>query len=402
MKRINNLSKSHLPIRTLLAFTLAGFISIMTEIIPAGLLPLISNDLNVSEALAGQFISVYALGSVAAAIPVVFSTRNWSRKKLFLISISGLFIFNSLTALSDNYLTILILRFIAGMCAGVIWGILAGYARQIVSINLQGRAMAIVGIGQPIALCMGVPIGTWLGHIVGWRGVFFIISGLALCLVIWVKISIPNVQGQSENKQSIKAVFLHPGIPAILIVIFLWILAHNLLYTFIASYLSSVHLNEYMSLILLIFGMSSILGILITGIFIDKALRKLTLVSLVGFSFAAILMGFFNSQIWLIIVGIILWGVTFGGAPTLLQTALADTAGDHVDVAQSMLVTVFNLAVAGGGIAGGILLKKMGIDWLLLSMTFLSLLGLWMVFISRKNGFKSGCRLGIDRMKSKK
>ena len=129
MNSANTFPTEHLPIGKLLAFTLAGFITIMTEIIPAGLLPLISKDLGISESLAGQLISVYALGSVVAAIPIVSATRSWSRKSLFLLAISGLFIFNSLTAISSNYIVILFLRFFAGMSAGVIWGILAGYAR---------------------------------------------------------------------------------------------------------------------------------------------------------------------------------------------------------------------------------------------------------------------------------
>lgn len=397
MSYINNLPEQHLPIWKLLAFTLAGFITIMTEIIPAGLLPLISNDLQVSESLTGQLISVYALGSVVTAIPIIFATRSWSRKSLFLLSISGLFIFNSLTAISSNYFLILFFRFIAGMSAGIIWGILAGYARNMVPINLQGRAMAIVGIGQPIALCMGVPIGTWLGNMFGWRGVFLIISGLALFLMIWVQTKLPNFQGQANTKKvSIKEVFYHSGISSILAVIFLWIFAHNILYTFISPYLVSVHLNEYVDFILLIFGFSSILGIWITGMFIDRALRKLVLISLSGFAFAAILMGLFSSQIWIVIIGIILWGITFGGAPTLLQTAIADTAGDNIDIAQAMLVTVFNLAVAVGGIAGGILLKEVGISSFFVSMTFLSLIGLLIVFLAKKHGFRTGSRLSTE------
>lgn len=397
MNSANTFPTEHLPIGKLLAFTLAGFITIMTEIIPAGLLPLISKDLGISESLAGQLISVYALGSVVAAIPIVSATRSWSRKSLFLLAISGLFIFNSLTAISSNYIVILFLRFFAGMSAGVIWGILAGYARNMVSGNLQGRAMAIVGVGQPIALCMGVPIATWLGSMFDWRGVFFMISSLALCLIIWVQTKLPNIQGQSvDKKTSVKEVFYYPGIRSILAVIFLWIFAHNILYTFIAPYLSSVHLNESLDFILLVFGLSSILGIWITGVFIDKALRKLVLINLLGFAFAAIFMGLFSGHTLMVIIGIALWGVTFGGAPTLLQTAIADTSGNNVDIAQSMLVTVFNLAVAGGGIAGGILLKEIGISSFFVSMTFLSLIGLFIVFSAHKSGFKSGSRLSIE------
>lgn len=399
MKNVHKISEnyakpSNLPIGKLLAFTVAGFITIMTEIIPAGLLPLISNDLQVSEALAGQLISVYALGSVIAAIPVVAATRSWSRKPLFLLAISGLFIFNSLTAISSNYFIILLSRFIAGMSAGIIWGILVGYARNMVSVNQQGKAIAAVGVGQPIALCMGVPLATWLGSLFGWRGVFFVISVLALVLMIWIVISLPNFSGQRINKQhSIKAVFFQSGIRPILAVIFLWIFAHNILYTYISPYLSSVHLSDHIDIVLLIFGLSSILGIWITGTWIDRSLRGLTLMGLAGFALASILMGFFSGQTWIVIIGIVLWGATFGGAPTLLQTAIADTAGDSVDIAQSMLVTVFNLAVAAGGIAGGILLDKVGIDSFFVSMVALSLTGLLIVYLFCENGFKAGARL---------
>lgn len=356
-------TKENIPILKLLAFTLAGFITIMTETIPAGLLPLISRDLQVTEALAGQLVSVYALGSVIAAIPVVAATRSWSRRPLFLMAISGLLIFNTLTALSSSYIVVLVARFIAGMSAGIIWGVLAGYARSMVSTNLQGRALAIVGVGQPIALCMGVPLGTWMGSMFGWRGVFWIISLLALLLLIWIRVAIPNVSGQvAEKRQSIKEIFLHPGIRSVLAVIFLWILAHNVLYTFISPYLTSVGLGDRVDLVLLLFGVSSIIGIWVTGVWVDRSLRLLTLLSLAGFTVAAILIGLGGNgnYAWLVLSGIALWGITFGGAPTLLQTAIADTAGEGADVAQSMLVTVFNLAVAGGGLLGGVLLQKIG------------------------------------------
>ena len=51
------------------------------------------------------------------------------------------------------------------------------------------------------------------------------------------------------------------------------------------------------------------------------------------------------------VVAVIVWGIAFGGAPVLLQTALADRAGENTNTAQSVFVTVFNAAVAGGGLA---------------------------------------------------
>src|SRR5690606_13747513 len=98
----------HMPLFKLLAFTMAGFLTIMTETMPAGLLPQISQGLQISQAQAGQLISIFAFGSAVAAIPIIYLTQSWNRRPLFLMAISGLFIFNSLTALSDHYLLTLI------------------------------------------------------------------------------------------------------------------------------------------------------------------------------------------------------------------------------------------------------------------------------------------------------
>ena len=91
-----------LPIWKLLAFTLAGFLAIMTETMPAGLLPQISESLNVSKALAGQLITFYALGSVLAAIPVIAATRSWNRRRLFMLAVGALLVFNIITRYKEE------------------------------------------------------------------------------------------------------------------------------------------------------------------------------------------------------------------------------------------------------------------------------------------------------------
>lgn len=387
---LNDEFSAQLPIWKLLAFTVTGFLTIMTETMPAGLLPQISQGLNISEAYAGQLIAVYALGSVLAAIPLISLTRSWNRRPLLLSAIAGLLLFNAITALSNDYILTLIARFIAGMAAGVIWGLLAGYVRRMVSASYQGRALAIAGVGQPIALSIGVPLGAWLGALFEWRGVFWIMSLLALILFIWIRFSIPDFAGQSAQKRlPILKVLLMPGIRAVLAVVFLWILAHSILYTYISPFLVSTGQAYKVGTILFVFGISSIVGILITGVFIDRSLRKITLLSLFVFAIATILLGAYSSSSFVVITGVVLWGVTFGGAPTLLQTALANTAGHEADVAQSMLVTMFNLAIAFGGMVGGGLLESFGAASFPWIMLVFALIALCTVYNARKHGFIS-------------
>lgn len=388
--QLTNEFSTQLPICKLLAFTVAGFLTIMTETMPAGLLPQISQGLHISEAYAGQLIAVYALGSVLAAIPLISLTRSWNRRPLLLSAIAGLLLFNAITALSNDYTLTLIARFIAGMAAGVIWGLLAGYVRRMVSVSYQGRALAIAGVGQPIALSIGVPLGAWLGTLFEWRGVFWIMSLLALVLFIWIRFSIPDFAGQSAQKRlPILKVLLMPGIRAVLAVVFLWILAHSILYTYISPFLASTGQTYKVETILFIFGISSIVSILITGMFIDRSLRKITLLSLFIFAIATALLGVYSSSNFVVFTSVVLWGVTFGGAPTLLQTALANTAGHEADVAQSMLVTVFNLAIAFGGMIGGGLLESFGAASFPWFMLVFALIALCTVYQTRKHGFIS-------------
>lgn len=388
--KTSGLNAPSLPIWKLLAFTLAGFLTIMTETMPAGLLPQISESLSVSKALAGQLITFYALGSVLAAIPVIAATRSWNRRRLFLLAIGSLLVFNVITALSSSYGIIIAARFAAGMAAGVIWGLLPGYVLRMVADNMRGRALAITGVGQPIALAFGVPLGTWLGLLLDWRGVFWIMSALTLLSLIWVRLALPDFAGQSAKQRlSIRHVFSMPGIRPVLLTLFVWIAAHNILYTYIEPFLASVGLAQRVDAILLLFGIAAIVGIWLTGLLVDNWLRLMALISLSVFAIGALVLGFSGGSTVIVLVGIAIWGLTFGGAPILLQTALAGAAGDNADVAQSMLVTVFNLAIACGGVAGAILLQRIGavsFPWAVLA---LALLGLSVVWSAKRNGFVS-------------
>lgn len=386
-------SQERLPIGQLLAFTVAGFLAIMTENMPAGLLPQIGAGLGVSEAMAGQTVTLYALGSVMAAIPVIAATRSWNRRPLFLLAIAGLLIFNSLTAVSAHYGLTLLARFIAGMAAGVVWGLVAGYARRLAPLHLQGRALAIVGVGQPIALSLGVPLGAWLGGLFDWRAVFWIMSANALLLLAWVRLGVPDFPGQAQHQRlPVRRVFLIPGIGPVLLVLFAWILAHNILYTYVAPFLAASGTGLRVEVILLVFGVASVIGIWGTGVLVDRRLRGVTLVSLAAFAIAAILLAIPHGSAALLLVGVTIWGLTFGGAPTLLQTALADSAGEHADVAQSILVTIFNLAVAGGGLVGGIVIDAAGPTWLPSALLPLIVIALGAAWQAKAHGFRAGRR----------
>ena len=354
--------KETLPLGGLLALASAGFITILTEAMPAGLLPQMGEGLGVSPALVGQLVTLYALGSLLAAIPLTLLTRSWRRRPLLLIAIGGFALVNSVTALSGHYELTLVARFFAGVFAGLLWALLAGYASRMVAPHLQGRAIAVAMLGAPLALSLGVPAGTFLGAAVGWRLSFAIMTGLTLVLLIWARLQLPDFAGEpAGNGLGLHQVFSLPGIRPVLWVTFTYVLAHNILYTYIAPLLVPAGIAADIDQVLLVFGLAALLSIWLAGVLIDRWLRPLLLISCALFGLVALALAFWMNLPAAIYLAVALWGLAFGGLPALLQTALAKSAGESADPAQSMLVTVWNLGIAGGGLAGGVLLQGWGV-----------------------------------------
>ena len=386
-------SSERLPIGALLALAMTGFICIVTETLPAGLLPLISAGLEISPSMAGQMVTAYALGSVLAVIPMTIATRGWRRRNVLLLTIVGFLLFNSITAWSSHYGVTLVARFFAGVAAGLAWSLLAGYARRMVAPHQQGKALALAMVGTPIALSLGVPLGTWLGGLVGWRSTFGLMSALTLGLIVWVLVKVPDYPPQPAHQRlSLGKVLTTPGVRPVLAVVISWMLAHNMLYTYIAPFVAPAGLADRVDLVLLVFGIAALAGIWLTARLVEPLLRKTVLVSLGAFAAICVVFGLLGSQPEVIYLGVAVWGLSFGGAATLLQTALADAAGDGADVALSLNVVAWNSAIAGSGVVGGVLLDRWGVaafPWAMLTLAIVALLIAWS---AHAHGFKPGRR----------
>lgn len=181
--------------------------------------------------------------------------------------------------------------------------------------------------------------------------------------------------------------FLLPGVRQVLGVMLAFVLAHNILYTYIAPFLVHAGLGARVDLVLLVFGTASLAGIWVTGVLIDRWLRELVLASTAAFGLTALLLGSATGSAAAVYLGVAIWGLAYGGAGTLFQTASAQAAGESADVAQSMVVTVWNIAIAGGGLIGGLLLQAGGAGALPWSLLVLLAPALWLTWRACAHGF---------------
>lgn len=389
-------SGSALPTAALSGLAASGFLCIVTETLPAGLLPQIASGLSVSEAVAGQLVTVYALGSLLAAIPLTSLTQGFRRRSVLLATIICFVLGNTLTGLADSVGVVWVARFIAGCAAGLAWGILAGYARSIVRPDQTGPAMAIAMVGVPLALSLGVPLGTFLGSLVGWRGAFLTLSALGVLLVGWIIAKVPDAPGRTgDDRPSLLRVLGTKGVMPILLVILTWMTAHNILYTYIAPF--STAAEARVDLVLLTFGISSLIGIWIVGRWVDRMLRRMVLIAIGSFAVTATFLAVAGDQSIAVYAGAVIWGLGFGGAGAMMQTASADAAGDGVDLAQAMVTTAWNLAIAAGGFLGGTLLTNGGTPMLPPVVAALASASFAIALAARRFAFPPGRRAQASR-----
>jgi predicted MFS family arabinose efflux permease len=379
---------SALPLFALLSLATAVFITSLTETLPAGLLPAMSGSLGVSESATGQTVTIYALGTVLTAIPLSSMTAGWRRKRLLLTSMAGFAVANTVTALSSDYSVTMCARFVAGVAAGLAWALLAGYARRMVPVEQQGRAIAIAMAGIPVALCLGVPAGTFVGQAVGWRTAFLAMTVLTVVLLGWIVAAVPDYPGQGRGARPRMIPTLRvPGVTPVLFVTLVFVLAHTILYAYIATFLDSLGMGDDTDLVLLTFGIASIASIWIVGAQIHRRLRAYTVLSALLVAVAAAMLAVFTDDPALVYLAAAIWGLGWGGVPTLLQTAVGDAGGEAADAAQAMLVTLWNVAMAGGGIIGGVLLEVSGAGSFPGSVLLLMIPVIAVTVLARRHGF---------------
>ena len=391
-------SGGHAPARTdrlpwaaLLVMALTGFLLIATETMPAGLLPQISAGLGTTEGAAGQLVSAYALGTIVATIPLVAATRGLRRKPVFLVGVVGFLVVNTVTALSTSIALALVMRLLAGAFSGLLWGMLAGYARRITVPTLAGRALAVASLGTPLGLAVGTPFGSWLGTTFDWRWSFGTLSVLmALTLVLAVAL-VPDAAGQPAGSHlPVGRLLGPPGVALVLVVILAWMVAHNTVYTYISSYLRSAEVALPVEVALVTFGVAALGGIAITAALVDRVLRRLVLASIALFATAGLVLLVGPPSQVAVVAAIICWGLGYGGAATQLQTAVSEASGENADVANSMLGVAFNLAIFGGGVLGAVLLTGDPAVSLPAVMVALPLVALGVAFAARRTAFPVG------------
>ena len=354
----------------LFALTLSAFAIGTTEFVIVGLLPTIASQLQVTLPSAGLLVSLYALG-VAIGAPLLTAVTGKLPRKWLLVGLMALFTLGNLLAWqAPDYGTLILARVLTGLAHGVFFSIGSTIATSLVPKEKAASAIAIMFTGLTVALVTGVPLGTWIGQLFGWRETFLVVSALGLIACVGSYCLIP------ANLPRGAAAFLRDQLvvltqPALLRVYAKTALGYGgafTAFTFLAPILQQVSgfSASSISLILLVYGVSVAVGNIWGGKLADRK-GAIPALKILFSGLAAILLAltFTASHPLLVVLTVLVWGgFAFGNVPAL-QVLVVQEAERHapnaVDVASGLNIAAFNIGIAIGSVVGGVVVEHLGL-----------------------------------------
>jgi predicted MFS family arabinose efflux permease len=354
--------RTRLPWGPLLVLAAVGFVSVVTELLPAGLLPQIGADFGVSESRTGLMMAGYAAIIVLTVVPVMTATARLPRRTLLLTAIVAFAASNLVVALSPSFPMALAGRLVGGTAHGMAWSLMAPYVARLVPEERVGRSMAIVLGGPSLAAAAGAPLATILGGAVGWRVAFAVLAVVVLVLAVAVRLVVPPASGATTSgSSSILGAGRRPGVPLIACAWPLLAVAHFALLTYIAPVLADAGLPGFAtSLSLSALGVAGLGGIWLAGRTVDSVPRRSLLGTIAAWVLSVVALTMLAPHLSAALLLVAVWGASITAATIYNQVALLRAAGPLKDPAMTLIVLATQVGVGAGSLYGGLALDTMG------------------------------------------
>ncbi|WP_334089974.1 MFS transporter [Helicobacter typhlonius] len=348
--------------KTILVLALSSFCMGVTEFIIAGVLQDVKAYFGVDSNQAGLLTTMYAVGVVIGAPLLSIPLSGFNRKLQLLLNLGVFALANFVIYISDNFILNVIARFIAGTQHGVFFVIATLTAIQVSSKEKESRNLALMVSGLTIALVSGVPLGTFIGQIFGFKSIFLLICLCTLIAFISAIAFMPShLQGCKTHINALFKAFLHiPLLKAYAITICTCGGAF-VLYTYVTDLLTQKsHFNEASIVyILLLYGIFAILGNLFGGRLADNkgSRRALQIVLFLQIIFYALVSVSAHSQVFVVINLAIMGFLSFASIPALKVNAMnmaRKYTPDSMDSSVSVNEAAFNVGIALANQIGGL------------------------------------------------
>jgi predicted MFS family arabinose efflux permease len=361
--------------------TASLFTFVTTELMPVGLLTPVSSDLDVSIGVAGLMVTLYGISAGIGVPFIVAWTRRVNRRVLLSVLLAVLAVGNLATALAPGFPLMLATRLVMGFANGVFWAIGVSMAMRLVPARHASRASAVALSGISIAAVAGIPLGTFLESLTGWRTTFLIWAGLSAVVFVAVALVVPSLPSQTAVPA--REVFALPvrnvRLRPVILAVTLYVLGHFAAYTFIRPFAeeSSAVTPAFISVLLVLYGIGGAAGNFLAGYTVTRNPRVSFIAACAGLVAAMLLLLTIGHTRPGLVVAVVLWGVSFGAANLCQITLTLGAAPEEFEAAMAINTLGYNTSIALGALFGGLFADRLGVAsavWFGVTLTAAALL----------------------------
>lgn len=344
------------------AFCVACLITI--EFLPVSLLTPMAQELDISEGVAGQSVTVTAFVAMFASLFVTSIIRSADRRYVVLIFSVLLTLSCLLVSFANSFTLLLSGRACLGLALGGFWAMSASLTMRLVPARTVPKALSVIFGAVSIALVIAAPLGSFLGGIIGWRNVFNGAALMGVICILWVWKVLPSLPGEpTHHKQNMFAILKRPGVLAGMAAIFLAFAGQFAFFTYIRPvYMKLAGFGvDGLTLVLLSFGIASFVGTSLSTVFLKRSLKLALTIAPLILALSALTLVLWGTDKIVASAIAIIWGFAFALVPVGWSTWITRSLADQAEKAGSIQVAVIQLANTCGAAAGGYALDNLGL-----------------------------------------
>ncbi len=341
------------------------FAIVTTEILPIGLLTAIGSDFALSDGMAGLMMTMPGFLAAIAAPLVTAATARTDRRAMLCAFILLLAIANFLAAAATDYWTLLASRVLVGIVIGGFWSIGAGLATRLVPAASVGRATSVIFSAVPLGSVLGVPAGTLIGDIAGWRTAFTALGFLSAAVLAALVLTLPPLPPQQPTRLAVLGRVLRQRNTLLALALtFLIVLAHFGAYTYITPFLEQVTESDASTItaVLLVYGTAGIVGNLVCGATVTGHLRVTSAIAATMIAVSTLLLPILGHALPGAVALLVIWGIAYGGVPVCSQAWFAKAAPLAPEAAAVLFTASFQATISIGALIGGAVLDRSSVS----------------------------------------
>ncbi|WP_406453539.1 MFS transporter [Streptomyces sp. NBC_00876] len=339
-----------------LSVMLGIFAVVTTEILPIGLLTPIGADFGVADGTAGLMMTMPGVLAALAAPVVTVATARADRRLMLCAFVLLLALADFLTAAATDYRLVLAARVLVGITIGGFWSIGAGLAGRLVRPAAAARATAVIFSAVPLGSVLGVPAGTLIGDLTGWRTAFVAMGVLSTGVLALLLLTLPALPPDRVTRPAVlRALLRTTGTRFALLTTFLIVLAHFGTYTYVTPFLREVtHAGTgTVTAFLLVYGAAGVAGNFLGGALVARRPHTAFGAAAATIAVATALLPVLGRSEAGALALLVLWGLGYGAVPVCSQTWFARAAPQTPEAASVLFTASFQATIAAGALGGG-------------------------------------------------